>query len=125
VAAVSRRRAASGEAHGRHEHETGEDDSRLIGDDIGWRAARECNVASGNVAERKPSWPCQDTKEPRIARLTEHAAEIRKELQVPRQNDVFRCAVEAGYLAALADGEVDDAERHTIARAAEILSVAR
>jgi tellurite resistance protein len=35
---------------------------------------------------------------------------------------VFRVAVEAGYLTALADGEVDDAERATMIRAIEILS---
>lgn len=61
--------------------------------------------------------------EPRILRLSQHAEEIRKELQVPNQNEVFRAAVEAGYLAALADGVVDAAERQAIARAVEILSV--
>ena len=60
---------------------------------------------------------------PRILRLAQHAEEIRKDLQVPNQNEVFRSAVEAGYLAALADGVVDAAERQAISRAAEILSV--
>jgi len=39
-----------------------------------------------------------------LAALEKHADEIRKELRVPKQNEVFRSAVEAGYLAALADG---------------------
>jgi tellurite resistance protein len=60
---------------------------------------------------------------PSTNELEAHAAEIRNELRVPRQTDVFRCAVEAGYLAALADGEVDDTERATIVKAVEILSV--
>lgn len=55
--------------------------------------------------------------------LETHAAEIRKDLAVPRQSDVFRCAVEAGFLAANADGEFDATERATIVRAVEILSV--
>jgi tellurite resistance protein len=58
-----------------------------------------------------------------IADLEKHAGEIRKDLQVPKQSDVFRCAVEAGYLAAAADGEVDATERETIVKAIEILSV--
>jgi tellurite resistance protein len=58
-----------------------------------------------------------------IADLEKHADEIRKDLKVPRQSDVFRCAVEGGYLAAAADGEVDQTELATIAKAIEILSV--
>jgi hypothetical protein len=57
-----------------------------------------------------------------LAELEQHAETIRAELRVPRQSDVFRAAVEAGYLAALADGEVDAAERETIAKAVEVLS---
>jgi tellurite resistance protein len=60
---------------------------------------------------------------PATADLEAHADEIRRDLQVPRQSDVFRCAVEAGYLAAQADGEVDPVERATIVKAVEILSV--
>ena len=59
---------------------------------------------------------------PGLQRLESRAESIRAELRVPRQNDVFKAAVEAGYLAALADGEVDDAELATIVRAVEILS---
>jgi tellurite resistance protein len=54
--------------------------------------------------------------------LEAHAEKIRSELKVPQQSDVFRVAVEAGYLTALADGTVDDAERATMIRAIEILS---
>ena len=62
-----------------------------------------------------------DTK-PVLPELEAHAEKIRSELKVPKQNDVFRVAVEAGYLTALADGEVDDAEIATMVRAIEILS---
>lgn len=58
-----------------------------------------------------------------IEELEKFAETIRAELRVPRQSDVFRAAVEAGYLTALADGEVDATERETLARAVEILSV--
>ena len=54
--------------------------------------------------------------------LEKHAAEIRKELAVPRQNEVFRAALEAGFLAAMGDGEMDDTERGTIIRCVELLS---
>jgi tellurite resistance protein len=54
--------------------------------------------------------------------LEEHAAQIREELNVPRQSEVFKAAVEAGYLAARADGEVDKTERDTIVRTVEMLS---
>ena len=54
--------------------------------------------------------------------LEKHAAEIRKELAVPRQNEVFRAALEAGFLAAMGDGEMDDTERGTIMRCVELLS---
>lgn len=54
--------------------------------------------------------------------LEDHADEIRKELAVPRQADVFKAAVEAGYLTALADGGVDATEREILVRAIELLS---
>lgn len=57
-----------------------------------------------------------------LADLEAQAESIRKQLQVPKQSDVFRSAVEAGYLTALADGEVDEAEQATMVRAIEILS---
>jgi tellurite resistance protein len=58
-----------------------------------------------------------------IAELEKHADSIRAELKVPKQSDLFRAAVEAGYLAALADGNVDDEEQHAIVKTVEILSV--
>ena len=57
-----------------------------------------------------------------IKDLEKHADGIRAELRVPKQNEVFKAAVEVGYLAALADGEVDDDERRAIVRAVELLS---
>ena len=59
-----------------------------------------------------------------IDELEKHAEAIRAEIRLPKQqSDVFRAAVEAGYLTALADGEVDRAERSSLVRAVEILSV--
>ena len=63
------------------------------------------------------------TKNPTIVELEKHADAIRAELRVPRQSDLFRASVEAGYLTALADGTVDETERETMIRAIEILSV--
>lgn len=60
---------------------------------------------------------------PNVSELEKHAASIRDELKVPKQSDVFRAAVEAGYLAALADGDVDDTELSTIVKAVEVLSI--
>lgn len=54
--------------------------------------------------------------------LEEHAEDIRAALAVPKQSDVFKTAVEAGYLAARADGNVSSDERATLAKAVEILS---
>lgn len=54
--------------------------------------------------------------------LEDHADEIRKELAVPRQGDVFKAAVEAGYLTARADGGVDATERDVLVKAVELLS---
>ncbi len=54
--------------------------------------------------------------------LEEHADQIRDDLKVPHQSDVFAHAVEAGYLAARADGEVDANERTVLTKAVELLS---
>lgn len=54
--------------------------------------------------------------------LDAYAERIRKELQVPKQNDVYRAAVEAGYLAATADGHFDASERETLVAAVQKLS---
>lgn len=55
--------------------------------------------------------------------LEKHAVEIRKELKVPKQNEVFEVATEAGFLAAHADGVVDEKERAVLVKAIEVLSV--
>lgn len=54
--------------------------------------------------------------------LEKHAEELRKDLNVPKQGEVFRLATEAGYLAASTDGKVDADERAAIVRAIEVLS---
>ncbi len=58
-----------------------------------------------------------------FAELEKAAVEIRKELKVPKQNEVFEVATEAGFLAALADGTVDEKEREVLVKAIEVLSV--
>jgi tellurite resistance protein len=58
-----------------------------------------------------------------LSDLETHAAQLRTELKVPHQNEVFRAAVEAGYLVATADGTFDDTERETLVKAIGILSV--
>jgi tellurite resistance protein len=57
-----------------------------------------------------------------IAELEKHAEEIRKDLNVPKQTEVFAIATEAGYLAATSDGTLDDEERSTLLHAIEVLS---
>ncbi|MFO0735544.1 MAG: hypothetical protein U0270_06685 [Labilithrix sp.] len=54
--------------------------------------------------------------------IEDHADKIREQLKVPRQDEVFKAAVEAGYLTALADGGMDDAEREILVKAVEMLS---
>jgi tellurite resistance protein len=54
--------------------------------------------------------------------IEDHAEKIREQLKVPRQDEVFKAAVEAGYLTALADGGMDDAERDILVKAVEMLS---
>jgi tellurite resistance protein len=63
-----------------------------------------------------------DAKGAALAEIETHAQGIRETLKVPRQNELFRSAVEAGYLAALADGTVDESERDILVRAIEMLS---
>lgn len=57
-----------------------------------------------------------------LADIQKHADAIRKDLAVPKQNEVFETAAEAGYLAANADGKVDDEEHEMIVKAIEVLS---
>jgi tellurite resistance protein len=54
--------------------------------------------------------------------IEDHADKIRAELAVPRQNEVFKTAVEAGYLTARADGGVDATEREVLVQVIELLS---
>ena len=58
-----------------------------------------------------------------LAELEKHAVEIRKELKVPKQNEVFEVATEAGFLVAHADGVFDEKERAVMVKAIEVLSV--
>lgn len=58
-----------------------------------------------------------------IAELEKHAEEIRKDLNVPKQTEVFQIATEAGYLSAIAgDGKLDEEEQNALVKAIEILS---
>jgi tellurite resistance protein len=54
--------------------------------------------------------------------IEEQAEKIREQLKVPRQAELFKVAVEAGYLTARADGGVDAAEQEVLAQAVELLS---
>ena len=54
--------------------------------------------------------------------LEDHADKIREELKVPRQGELFRAAIEAGYLTARADGGVDETELDVLTKAVELLS---
>jgi tellurite resistance protein len=54
--------------------------------------------------------------------LDEHADTIREELKVPRQAELFKAAIEAGYLTARADGGVDAEEQAVLVKAVELLS---
>jgi tellurite resistance protein len=57
-----------------------------------------------------------------LADIQKHADDIKKDLAVPKQNEVFEAAAEAGYLTANADGTIDDEERGMLVRAIEVLS---
>lgn len=63
------------------------------------------------------------SKRPTEDKLTEYATTIRSELKEFRQqDDAYRLAVEVGYLAACADGKVDESEKQTLTHAIDILS---
>jgi hypothetical protein len=62
------------------------------------------------------------SKKPTKVELDAHAEKVRAELTVPRQSEVFRAAVEAGYLAATPDGTLDDGEKAALVSAIDILS---
>ena len=50
------------------------------------------------------------------------AAEMQKALSMPKKNELFRQAVEAGYLTALADGDADSGEKSALVDAMHTLS---
>jgi tellurite resistance protein len=50
------------------------------------------------------------------------AAAMRETLSVSKQDQLFKAAAEAGYLASLADGNVDDGEKAAIVKALHTLS---
>jgi hypothetical protein len=64
-----------------------------------------------------------DKQNATIAELESRGEMIRTELGGARQAEVFRLATEVGYLTALADGTVEDAEVAACVRALELLSV--
>lgn len=55
-------------------------------------------------------------------KLTAFAAQIKGQIAVARQDEVFRAAVAAAHVASRADGGIDDAERKAIVDALELLS---
>jgi tellurite resistance protein len=63
-----------------------------------------------------------DAKSAALAEIETHAQGIREKLKVPKQHELFRAAVEAGYLTALADGNFEASERDILVRAIEVLS---
>lgn len=55
-------------------------------------------------------------------KLTAFAAQIKGQISVARQDEVFRAAVAAAHVASHADGGIDDAERKAIVEALDLLS---
>lgn len=61
-------------------------------------------------------------QKPTKEKLAAYAAEVRKELSFRGQDELFQLAVQAGHLAAKADGEVDASEHQAIVAAIDVLS---
>lgn len=61
-------------------------------------------------------------KGPNLEYLAEQAEAVKAGLAGEHQAELFKLAVEAGYLAALADGEEDATEREALVEAVESLS---
>ena len=59
---------------------------------------------------------------PTREKLQGFAEDIKKQIKVARQDEVFRAAVAAAHVASHADGAIDDAERKAIVEALELLS---
>ena len=62
------------------------------------------------------------SKKPTKEKLAQYAEAVRKELEFRSQQEVFVQAVELSYLAAQADGAMDDAEKKRIVEAVDVLS---
>jgi tellurite resistance protein len=80
--------------------------------------SRECWALLG---DREAVYAAPMSKGKKLS-LEDHADKIREELKVPRQAELFKVAIEAGYLTARADGGVDDTEREILVKAVELLS---
>jgi len=61
-------------------------------------------------------------EKPTADKLAAYAEEVRGKLDLREQDKVFAAAIELGYLAARADGNVDDDERKALVEAVEKLS---
>ena len=61
-------------------------------------------------------------KKPTKEQLVEYAETVRNELTAMKQNEVYKIAVEIGYLAANADGTIEDSEKEALVAAVEVLS---
>lgn len=59
---------------------------------------------------------------PDKALLDQYAEATKRALAVPQQSAVFRAAIEAGYLTALADGDMDAGERAMLVKSIDTLS---
>jgi tellurite resistance protein len=61
-------------------------------------------------------------KKPTREQIESFAGVIRDKVSVPRQNEVFKAAVDAAHLASMIDGKIDEAEKKAIVEALEVLS---
>lgn len=64
------------------------------------------------------------TRNKAMAALEKHADEVRQALGANEQQALFEAAIEAAYLAGVADGTLDDEERDALVSAIEVLSSA-
>lgn len=62
------------------------------------------------------------SKRPNVQRLRDYASNVRGQVDAADQQKVFHAAVEAGYLAATADGSFDEQEKAALVKAIELLS---
>jgi tellurite resistance protein len=84
---------------------------------------RRTSAAPASFRDMPPFYYAAPMTTGKKVSLEDHADKIREELKsTSRQNDLFKAAVEAGYLTARADGGVDDTERDVLVKAVELLS---